>query len=300
MRSFYPGGLTKMMDGNLDLDDPSSDVRCLLLRDTGSYVFSKSHVNVADLFSNGAIEISVASYARKTLAGFATAEDVDGKAVYTSVSQIDFGVLESGQSVVAAVFFLFVTNDADSELLWYDDGKIQVIANAPMAATLSGTVLGVTKANPGVITFNSGHNLSNGDEVYLASLGGMVELNGRKFTLANNIGDTFELSGEDTTSHNTYTSGGVWQQCVDVYVDRLKDTIPAGTSILFSGGESITTVGSTAKESRVISARNITGSVAVGENADDVATLVSFPIALSDGNFAINGTRLVAITWDRS
>jgi hypothetical protein len=69
------------------------------------------------------------------------------------------------------------------------------------------TVTAVTQANPGVVTAAS-HGFSNGDVVTFIGVGGMVELNGNKYTVANATTNTFELSATDTTAFTAYTSGG--------------------------------------------------------------------------------------------
>lgn len=71
------------------------------------------------------------------------------------------------------------------------------------------TITGITQANPGVVTY-TGTDPSNGDEVEIAGVSGMTQVNGRRFTVANvNAGaNTFELSGVDTTGYGAYTSGG--------------------------------------------------------------------------------------------
>lgn len=77
------------------------------------------------------------------------------------------------------------------------------------------SVTGATQANPVVITTSVSHGFSNGDEIRLESLGGMTELNGRAFTIANVTATTFELSGEDGTGHTAYTSGGTAYYCLE-------------------------------------------------------------------------------------
>lgn len=72
---------------------------------------------------------------------------------------------------------------------------------------LAVSVTAVTKANPAVVTA-AGHGFSNGDIVLLRALGGMTQLNNRSFTVASSATDTFALTGEDSTTHTTYTSGG--------------------------------------------------------------------------------------------
>lgn len=74
------------------------------------------------------------------------------------------------------------------------------------------TITGATQANPVVIT-SAGHSFNNGDEVFISSVGGMTELNGRRFLVANQATNTFELTdldgnNIDGTSYTAYTSGG--------------------------------------------------------------------------------------------
>lgn len=77
-------------------------------------------------------------------------------------------------------------------------------------------ITGITKADPGVVT-SAGHGLANGDRVWL-DVAGMTEVNRRSFPIANVTTDTFELSGENTTSYGTFTSGR-WTQ-VDAVESR--------------------------------------------------------------------------------
>lgn len=69
------------------------------------------------------------------------------------------------------------------------------------------TITGATAANPVVIT-SAAHGFANGATVYIDSIVGMSEINGRTFTVANQATNTFELSGEDGTGHTAYASGG--------------------------------------------------------------------------------------------
>ena len=68
-------------------------------------------------------------------------------------------------------------------------------------------ITGASKANPCVITAVA-HGFVQGDIVYLAGLGGMIEINNRVFTVGTTTTDTFQLSGENSSGHTTYTSGG--------------------------------------------------------------------------------------------
>ncbi len=72
-------------------------------------------------------------------------------------------------------------------------------------------ITGATQANPVVIT-SAAHGLANGEEVYLAGVGGMTELNLLTYTVANVTANTFELAGIDGTAFTAYTAGGTWQR----------------------------------------------------------------------------------------
>lgn len=73
--------------------------------------------------------------------------------------------------------------------------------------TNTASITGATKANPVVITANS-HGFSTGETVEINSVGGMTELNGRRYRVGATTTNTFELSGIDGTGYTTYTSGG--------------------------------------------------------------------------------------------
>lgn len=68
-------------------------------------------------------------------------------------------------------------------------------------------ITGITQANPAVVTSNA-HGYIAGDEVEINSVGGMTELNGRRFTVQNVTANTFELEGEDSSGYTAYTAGG--------------------------------------------------------------------------------------------
>lgn len=72
----------------------------------------------------------------------------------------------------------------------------------------SKTVSGATQADPVVITTSAAHGLASGDVVNIASVGGMTEINNRRFTITVLTTTTFELDDEDGTGHTAYTSGG--------------------------------------------------------------------------------------------
>lgn len=88
--------------------------------------------------------------------------------------------------------------------------KVAVAMQSALASALTVGAGGVTKANPGVVTY-TGTDPSNGDFVLMTSSQGMTQLEGRIFRVANvNAGsNTFELEGEDTSTYDTMVSANV-------------------------------------------------------------------------------------------
>ena len=107
----------------------------------------------------------------------------------------------------------FQFKTTDTYILEFGNQTMRVFRND--LQVLDGTdksITAITKANPGVLT-SSSHGFSNGDEVYVDSIGGMTELNGRNYLVANSTTNTFSLqdlfgNDIDTTNFTTYTSGG--------------------------------------------------------------------------------------------
>jgi hypothetical protein len=77
----------------------------------------------------------------------------------------------------------------------------------PAAAVTPATITGATAADPVVITATS-HGFSDGDRILIESVAGMIELNDRRFVVANKTANSFELSSEDGSAYVTYSSGG--------------------------------------------------------------------------------------------
>lgn len=91
-----------------------------------------------------------------------------------------------------------------SDPIFWSNVQVKVGASHGAAQVISG----ITKANPGVVTY-VGDDPANGDYVILPDTAGMVELKNRVFRVANvNIGgNTFELEDENTTAYTTFVSG---------------------------------------------------------------------------------------------
>lgn len=115
----YNRGHADCFRGAKALDTAS--YRMLLVRSTSTYTPDKDHDFLSDLFSGGLVEISVASYSRKTISGITITADDAGDAVRVTFSDVDFGSLESGQTVKAIVIYRHETDDNDSVPLVYLD-----------------------------------------------------------------------------------------------------------------------------------------------------------------------------------
>jgi hypothetical protein len=101
----------------------------------------------------------------------------------------------------------FEFNDEQAYVLEFGDQYIRFFKDQGQITEADKSISAITKANPAVVTATS-HGYSNGDDVWINSVGGMTEVNGRRYTIANVTTHTFELSGVNSTNYTTYTSGG--------------------------------------------------------------------------------------------
>lgn len=128
-------------------------------------------------------------------------------------------VLDMGPEIDHPAGLSVTVNTTGSETRFY---KVTAIDRETQEESLPAvnntvkTITGATKADPVVITANS-HGFSDGDEVEINSVGGMTELNGNRYIVANKTSNTFELTDADGanidgTGFTTYTSGGAVAQ----------------------------------------------------------------------------------------
>jgi len=125
--------------------------------------------------------------------------DTSGFSAYTSGARAEVGSYEQprkyGVTAISA-----------------DTGEESFLALVT-ATAYRADITGITKANPCVITTSRGHGFRTGDELEILSVGGMTELNGRRFRaeyVDNTTFNLLDLYGNyvDTTDATTYTSGG--------------------------------------------------------------------------------------------
>lgn len=121
--------------------------------------------------------------------------------------------LKSGSAYAVLQPFQFSTSD--SYMLIFGPSYIWVAKNRGMVTGAAVNITGITKANPGVVTAAS-HGFANGDSVIITGVAGMTEVNNRRFVVANATTNTFELSGVNTTSYTTYSSGGSVAEIIEI------------------------------------------------------------------------------------
>jgi hypothetical protein len=77
-------------------------------------------------------------------------------------------------------------------------GATGIVEGISVAGTA--TITGVTVAEPSVVTMSAGHNFSEGQQILIASVVGMTELNGNYFTVKNVTATTLELYTPQTAA----------------------------------------------------------------------------------------------------
>ena len=129
------------------------------------------------------------------------------------------GTVKDSSVKTRLIPFQFKTTD--TYILVFGDQVMRVYRNGSQVLKGSAqNITAVTKANPGVVTISS-HGYSNGDEIFLDNVGGMTELNGRNYKVANVTTNTFtlqDLFGNDinTTNFTTYASAGAVDEIFEV------------------------------------------------------------------------------------
>lgn len=104
----------------------------------------------------------------------------------------------------------YTKTDGTLEVLYAANNKLWRLEEDFTSTELTSviaTITGATQANPCSITATA-HNLTTGDQVTIADVVGMTELNGNTYTITVVDADTFTLNGTDSSAFTAYTSGG--------------------------------------------------------------------------------------------
>lgn len=97
-------------------------------------------------------------------------------------------------------------------VLEFGNEYMRVIMDGGYVLETPKTITGITNATTAVVT-SAAHGFLNGDWVFISGVGGMTQVNGNSYIVANKTTDTFELTtldaiDVDSTAYGVYTSGG--------------------------------------------------------------------------------------------
>ncbi|HYD73350.1 MAG TPA: ubiquitin-activating E1 FCCH domain-containing protein [Candidatus Binatia bacterium] len=134
-----------------------------------------------------------------------------------------------------------------------DEARGDIIgpADVDAAAWHSGSarsITGITRANPAVVT-SANHGFANGDTVYIRNVSGMSQVNHRVFVVANRTTNTFQLQGVNSSTYNSYSSGGIVTECLNttcsVEVTASGHDFSANDRVYFTGVNGMTQLNNT-------------------------------------------------------
>ena len=197
---------------------------------------------------------------------------------------------EVKNSAVKTRLIPFQFKTSDTYILEFGNQTMRVYRNGLQVLTgADKTITGITQADPGVITSNS-HGFSNGDEIFVYDIGGMVELNGRNYKVANATTNTFTLTDLfgndiDTTSFTAYTSGGSAEEIYEVATPYAEADLfeinfaqSADVMYLVHPSYAIRTLSRTANNNWTFATASITGSPTPPLNTatDNYPSVVTF------------------------
>jgi len=198
------------------------------------------------------------------------------------------GEIKDSSKAARLIPFQFKTSD--TYILEFGDQVMRVFRNGLQVLDATDkTITGATQADPGVITSNS-HGFSDGDEIYIDSIAGMVELNARNYRVANATTNTFTLTDLfgndiDTTAFTAYTSGGTATEIYNVATPYTEADLPnvrfvqsADTMFLVHPSYAIRKLTRSADNNWTFSTASITGSPspALNTSADNYPSVVTF------------------------
>jgi hypothetical protein len=106
----------------------------------------------------------------------------------------------------------FIFNVTQSYTLEFGNQYIRFYTNRGLVLESSTAITGATKANPCSVT-DVAHGYTTGDQIYIASVVGMTQLNGKMYKVVVTGANTYTLTDIDgnainSTGYSTYTSGG--------------------------------------------------------------------------------------------
>jgi hypothetical protein len=197
---------------------------------------------------------------------------------------------EIKNSAEAARLIPFQFKTTDTYILEFGNQTMRVFRSGLQVIDATDkNITAITQASPGEITSNS-HGFSNGDEIYIDDVGGMIELNGRNYRVAGATANTFTLTnlfGDaiDTTDFTAYTSGGTATEIFNVATPYAVADLPglrfvqsADTMFIVHPSYAIRTLTRSADNNWTFATPTITGSPspALNSGAGDFPSVVTF------------------------
>lgn len=109
-------------------------------------------------------------------------------------------------------------------------GYIFFFSNSAPILEATKAITAITNANPGVIT-SAAHGYTNTQRVFIAAVGGMTQLNGNYYYIANATANTFTLTdlygvAVNTTAFGVYTAGGTAARIYGINTPYLAAELP--------------------------------------------------------------------------
>ena len=121
--------------------------------------------------------------------------------------------VKNSNDVVRLIPFEF--NVTQSYVLEFGNEYIRFYKDNGQITLADQNITALTAANPAVVTI-VGHGYATGDDVYIAGVVGMTELNGMRYRITRIDADTFSLDGENSTAYTAYSSGGIAEKVYEI------------------------------------------------------------------------------------
>lgn len=203
-----------------DLKTAASDLIDLVVSDTQTPYYSKAAIVPYS------IGVNVGGYAASARGAVTGAKAITGAAWTTGASKSMSGATRANPVKITSSGHGFSNGD----VVWISgvNGMTQLnnrafVVTGKTSSTFQlqgvngsyynsyssgGTIRKCQVADCSIVVTANGHGLNNDDEVYITGVGGMTQLNGEVFTVANRTTNSFSLSGVNGASYGAYTSGG--------------------------------------------------------------------------------------------
>lgn len=121
----------------------------------------------------------------------------------------------------------FEFNKEQAYILEFGDRYMRVIRNDGYVLddSTAVSIAGATQTGP-ITVEATGHTFADGDEIFISGVGGMTELNGKRYIVSGVAGDFFNLSGVDGGDYAAYTSGGTATAIFELATPYLESELP--------------------------------------------------------------------------